>query len=1507
MQLKYLFSSAAVLIAATATFAQNTPVLTQTAPAGTVSNMSTLPEIAVSPSGNSITTYVPLLPVTNGSTINAGTAATTVKQQKVYTDGFNEPIQSITRNVAIVDGQAKHLVQINYNGTQKDQYSFLPFSTNDANVQSQALQKQRDYYNALYPGEGYTSFTKSVNNPGTDRSVTSYSPGKSQVGQAHGTVLKAIPNAANEVRIWDLNAQGVPVSTSFYAANELFGKETAFPSADGTINTSSPRTRTYTDRDGNIILKMVAETNAASWQYTYYVYDAKGNPVNTITPKAYDYFVSNGSLNSTVVNNLCFQNVYDSKGRMAGTRKPGETGFTWAVYDRKNRIVMRQTPGEAVNNNEWEVIFYDIKNRVKATSVYLGGSTQGQAAWQAFVDNGTGGGANDLLYFLCTDAGEKAYPDAANPFNTISSISNNTMMSYTWYDSYDVAGFASFYDQCVNQLQFTELVGTAGAETPVLSKRVNGMVTASMARVLRSPQALPQNVGDWRISLKYYDDKGRTINTVSFADDETSGAGRFNYDYTGTQYDFAGRPLITKHVMVKHNAASGQPGTIHWELTRNYYDELSGSLTKTARNVDYHGWKIISTYAYDDMGRVKRKVLGNSGEVRDYSYNIRGQLTGINGKFAETGNKEGVTRTFGESLKYDYGFTKPRYDGKIAGMIWRGGAGLDMFAYGYDYTQNQSLKSADFRLYTGGAWSNQDMDYTVSNLQYDKNGNITSMKQRGEQPGVGPVDMDNLAYSYMATSNQLSTVADNGVAYYGAGDFKNGTNSGADYSYDANGNLQKDGNRDISIITYTRFNKPLVITKTNGSTIEYSYDAAGNKLEEIVKNPATNLFKRTDYIGNGVYENNSNNNSNADHLQYLLTAEGRTVFDNQSADPVREEFFVKDHLGNVRSVINVITYAIRRYLATYELASAHLENLVFDNIDEVRDDKPGGGGDNTMAAKLDGDNPDTRIGTSMLVHVMAGDRIAMNVDNYYENYNAENDQPVNAEDMMSSVISTLTAGAGGLEGSESHNVQLVGEVFTPENYNVLNSVINSQTDPSRPKAYLNYVLFDERMKAVPGMSGAFQANGAGGWSQIGTTTAIEIPANGYLAVYLSNSSQSVTCNVCHSVWFDKMKVEISKGNLLEETHYYPFGLPIQGLSSQTADNFKENRRKYQGNELIKDLDLNLMDFNFRQYDQQIGRFLGIDPLAAYNGQDMFSPYAAMGNTPEGNVDPNGLTPQSGDVLFPASPDGMSGTGGGYAGWGRTGGWMTNDQGYGDVMQLGGGGGGSRFDTWLGLNAFIGQVALKREQAKTMEKMVGIAAANAGQTVNFDGDDQVTGPNVLQQVNITAQKGTSKSGPGFFGKLWGGIKNAWSRFARAGDKLVESNGSDKTYSKDGGGIEFKGSDGQNQEGRKVGNPDEKSVNVDAMMFMFGHGGSGGFGNWSDNFEKFDNLMKSLQGIYDATSQMNDVMKENGVVDPGWKTDKNGIRSIDLMNADTNRVNLLIKQYTDSIHKGLIPIK
>jgi RHS repeat-associated protein len=80
------------------------------------------------------------------------------------------------------------------------------------------------------------------------------------------------------------------------------------------------------------------------------------------------------------------------------------------------------------------------------------------------------------------------------------------------------------------------------------------------------------------------------------------------------------------------------------------------------------------------------------------------------------------------------------------------------------------------------------------------------------------------------------------------------------------------------------------------------------------------------------------------------------------------------------------------------------------------------------------------------------------------------------------------------------------------------------------------------------------------------------------------------------VFFDDLIITHTKGKVLQEDHYYPFGLNISALSS-TAPLSKPNKFKYNGKEEQTEFDLDWYDYGARMYDAQIGRWNHVDPLA----------------------------------------------------------------------------------------------------------------------------------------------------------------------------------------------------------------------------------------------------------------------------------------------------------------------
>jgi len=91
--------------------------------------------------------------------------------------------------------------------------------------------------------------------------------------------------------------------------------------------------------------------------------------------------------------------------------------------------------------------------------------------------------------------------------------------------------------------------------------------------------------------------------------------------------------------------------------------------------------------------------------------------------------------------------------------------------------------------------------------------------------------------------------------YTGVFNFVNGASQSNEYTYDKNGNLTKDLNKNILSIQYNFLNLPANITYSSGKSAAYIYDANGQKLRTSYKASASATAVPTDYCGNMIYEN----------------------------------------------------------------------------------------------------------------------------------------------------------------------------------------------------------------------------------------------------------------------------------------------------------------------------------------------------------------------------------------------------------------------------------------------------------------------------------------------------------------------------------------------------------------------------------------------------------------------------------------------------------------------------
>jgi RHS repeat-associated protein len=249
---------------------------------------------------------------------------------------------------------------------------------------------------------------------------------------------------------------------------------------------------------------------------------------------------------------------------------------------------------------------------------------------------------------------------------------------------------------------------------------------------------------------------------------------------------------------------------------------------------------------------------------------------------------------------------------------------------------------------------------------------------------------------------------------------------------------------------------------------------------------------------------------------------------------------------------------------------------------------------------------------------MACDKINIFGKSFYNQMNnSGSNSPLTALNILGGLL-----GSSAVSGSGMHSGVTAAQLNTPQGAAGINSLLNNQAaesagSPGVPKAYINYLFFDEQLRCV-----------GGGYSKVGNSGVVKphfaelqgiaVSKNGFVYIYCSNESPV-------PVYFDNIQVVHDRGALLEETHYYPFGLVMSGISSKAAgkiDNkYKYSKKELQSNEFSDNSGLDLYDFGARYYDPQLGMWHSIDPLAGK--YPSLSPYIYAFNNPMLFVDPDG--------------------------------------------------------------------------------------------------------------------------------------------------------------------------------------------------------------------------------------------------------------------------------------------
>jgi RHS repeat-associated protein len=872
-----------------------------------------------------------------------------------YFDGLGRPKQVVS--VVASPNEMDIIQPIVYDAFGREQYRFLPYAlddkdnrgsfqtnpsepgtTSDYSSSNQAMFYSNTDNSANGLAQDPYPYSKNVfENSPLNRIIEQGAPGApwqpntSGISNSGHTIkYEYDTNGDSEVRLFTVEDDELQ-NDGYYSPTELY--KTVVKDENWTDNQpykALHTTEEFKDKLGQVVLKRTYvedgsdEDDLPDVMDTYYVYDDYGllqcvippeavkqmYSTTNITPNNFklisshtglskveegikNYLISTGgsltikpgyiytatdanSLTITTGNvsaDLVYYYKYDDRKRMIEKKLPGASPV-FMIYDLRDRLVATQDGNMRDTNKDgdysdakWLFTKYDQLNRPIATGIisYSGSQDELQTLVNEF--------SNENLY---EERGTALHGYTNRSFPTTAGA--NDYLTITYYDSYDLPWTT----------RFSDITGISDYETTNSNyfAGVKGQTTATKTQILDANAFTASS--QWLTSEVYYDDRYQVIKTVGdlYPANPSSNGKATNYEVISTKYDFTGKVISTSD----YQSFSGNSNTV---VVTNSYDH-AGRLTKVTHKVNSNDPVTVAMMSYNELGQLMKKdlnpVMGSDGTVTDevqemnYRYNIRGWLKQINDpdeSLSDDSKKKFAMRLNYESVPANLA-AAAQFNGNISAIEWRSMVNTDIAvpdakqAFGYNYDAVNRLTAANYASGSTLSTSIGDFNETIGN--YDLNGNIGTVTRKKSGTLI-----DDMVYTY--SGNQLISVNDSKDDNVG---FIEKSQSGTEYSYDANGNMTEDLNKGLANISYNLLNLPDTITGSDNKTISYIYSTNGQKLAKKSTDGSM-----TYYAGSFIYKGTS--------LDYIVHPEGLYI---ASGSTVGYQYNLKDHLGNIRMVVN---------------------------------------------------------------------------------------------------------------------------------------------------------------------------------------------------------------------------------------------------------------------------------------------------------------------------------------------------------------------------------------------------------------------------------------------------------------------------------------------------------------------------------------------------------------------------------------------------------------------------